>query len=108
VAEVATKLGAGDFWDRSRSVDANILAALAAHHLRDRAAEARHAEAALATIDSLDAIIAQTYIQRRRGRVLAMLAMLGVGDVAARKKAALDWARLAGGYETRIVELTAE
>jgi tetratricopeptide (TPR) repeat protein len=98
MAEVATKLGAGDFWDRSRSVDANILAALAAHHLRDRAAEARHAEAALATIDSLDAIIAQTYIQRRRGRVLAMLAMLGVGDVAARKKAALDWARLAGGY----------
>jgi hypothetical protein len=37
-----------------------------------------------------------------------MLAMLGAGDVAARKKAALEWARLAGGYETRIAELTAK
>jgi hypothetical protein len=59
-------------------------------------------------IDSLDTIISLPHVQRRRGRVLAMLAMLGAGDVAARKEAALAWARLAGGYEVRIAELTAE
>jgi hypothetical protein len=37
-----------------------------------------------------------------------MLAMLGAGDVAQRKQAALAWARLAGGYEARIAELTGE
>jgi hypothetical protein len=96
------------FYSRWRSVDANLVAALAAERMNDRAQLVGHAEAALAAIDTLGEFASNAYVQRRRGRVLAMLALHGSRDAAPRKEAALAWARRAGGYDARIAALTAE
>jgi eukaryotic-like serine/threonine-protein kinase len=107
MTELANKLEtAKDPWDRVRSVDANLIAALAAQKLDDRATAVARAEAALALLDKVE--LDTPLVQRRRGRLNAMLALAGAGNVAARKQAALAWARLAGGYEARIAQLTAE
>jgi hypothetical protein len=99
----ADELAAGKFWPKWRSVDAHLLVAVAADKLGDRATAVAQAERALATIDELGDFAKSTFVQRRRGRVLAMLAMLGVEK---HREAALAWAQLAGGYEQRIAELS--
>jgi tetratricopeptide (TPR) repeat protein len=97
---------ASGFWLRWRVVDAHLLAALAndLHGQRDRASA--HAERALAALDALGEFTKVSFVQRRRGRLLAMLAAWNAGDVEARVAGALEWAQRAGGYEARVAALT--
>jgi len=89
------------FWPRWRVVDAQLVAALAADRANDRTRAIELAEGALAAVDSLGDFAATSFVQRRRGRLLAMLASWGVGDVTKRTAEALAWARRAG-YAERI------
>jgi hypothetical protein len=107
MAALADTLARSDaFWPRWRAVDARLVAAIAADRAGDRAAAVAHAERALAGITALGGFAKTSFVQRRRGRVLALIAGWRAGDVAARTADALAWARLAGGYDARIAELT--
>jgi hypothetical protein len=94
------------FWLPWRGVDAHLLAALASDAAGDRADAIAHAERAVAAIDALGDFAAASYVRRRHGRLLALLAGWNAGDVRARTDGALAWARLAGGYDARIAALT--
>jgi eukaryotic-like serine/threonine-protein kinase len=94
------------FWLRWRGVDARLVAALAADAIGDRAGAIAHAERAVGVIDGLGDFAASSFVRRRHGRLLALLAQWNAGDVRARTDGALAWARLAGGYDARVAALT--
>jgi hypothetical protein len=60
------------------------------------------AQQAVTTIDELGDFASSTFVQRRRGRALAMLVLAGQPQ---HREAALAWAKLAG-YEQRIAALS--
>ena len=93
------------FWARWRSIDARLLAAIAAYQAGQREAAIADAEQTLTSLGGLGDFASSVFVQRRRGRVLALLAVLGAGDVVARADAAITWAASAGGYDDRIAVL---
>jgi tetratricopeptide (TPR) repeat protein len=109
MSELADRLAsAPHFWRNWRAADAHIVVAIAADKLGDRKRAIAAAERALAAIDKLGDFATSTFVQRRRGRVLAMLALWGAGDVTARTAEAIAWAKRAGAYEERVAALTSD
>jgi hypothetical protein len=77
MAALATKLGAqSHFWAHWRSVDAWLVAALAAERAGDSATARGDIDKALAALDGLGDWAKQPFAERRRTRLLAMRARL--------------------------------
>jgi eukaryotic-like serine/threonine-protein kinase len=103
---------APEFWVKSRSADARLIAALSELELRRRGVAIAQLQHALATLDATAPVLGLTAPhRRRRARVEALLARtLAATDPAAAARHAISaaaWYRTAGGYEKVLEEMDA-
>ncbi|HEU0029366.1 MAG TPA: hypothetical protein VFQ53_01950, partial [Kofleriaceae bacterium] len=88
------------YWQRWRSVDALLYAALAEHAAGRRDASRGLLERALSTLSSIEHIARTPFYQRRLARVHLELARLDGPERARHAAAAAAWYRDVPGYET--------